>query len=119
MNDTVATATAQAVPLVVVQVKGAFDAQAAPGVNRLLEEALVLRPQQLVIDLAECETIDAAGILLLLDAHRRAARDGGAVALRSPNESARRSLRLARVDRILQILPTYAADLAPQGRVVV
>lgn len=113
MNDTVATATAQAVPLVEVQVKGVFDAQAAPGVNRLLEEALELHPQQIVIDLAECETIDAAGILLLLDAHRRAVREGGTVALRSPNERARRSLRLARLDRMLQILPD------PQGRVVV
>jgi anti-anti-sigma factor len=118
VDDTVQVTTAQAVPLVEVQVKGVLDTHAAPGVNRLLEEALVLRPQQLVIDLAECETIDAAGILLLLDAHRRAARDGGAVALRNPTERARRSLRLARVDRILQVLPLAAAEPTPHGQVV-
>ncbi|MEV4417576.1 STAS domain-containing protein [Catellatospora sp. NPDC049609] len=118
MDDTVAVTTAQAVPLVEVQVKGVLDAHAAPGVNHLLEEALVLRPRQIVVDLTECEAIDAAGILLLLDAHRRAARDGGTVALRSPNARARRSLRLARVDRILQILPLRTADVPLQGPVV-
>lgn len=110
---------AQAVPLVEVQVKGDLDAQTAPEVNRLLEEALALRPEQIVVDLADCDTIDAAGILLLLDAHRRAVRDGGVVALRSPSQRARRALRLAKLDRIMQLLP-YAVveELAPAGPVV-
>ena len=52
----------------------------------------------------DAEIIDAAGILLLLDAHRRAMRDGGMVALRSPSARARRNLKLAKVDRVLQVI---------------
>lgn len=92
------------VPLVEVRVNGDLNAQSAPGVNDMLEEALALRPRRLVIDLAGCEMIDAAGILLLLDTHRRAMRDGGSVALRSPSARAQRNLRLAKVDRVLQVI---------------
>lgn len=99
-----ASQTTQVVPLVEVQVRGDLNASSAPGVNDVLEEALALHPRQLVIDLADCEIIDAAGILLLLDAHRRAMRDGGMVALRSPSERARRNLKLAKVDRVLQVI---------------
>jgi anti-anti-sigma factor len=93
-----------AVPLVEVQVRGDLDAHSAPSVNDMLEEALALRPRRLVIDLAGCDRIDAAGILLLLDTHRRAMRDGGTVALRSPSARAQRNLRLAKVDRVLQVI---------------
>lgn len=119
MDDTVPMATAQLVPLVEVQVSGDLDAHAAPEVNRLLEEALELRPQQILIDLTACETIDAAGILLLLDVHRRATREGGAVVLRAPSPRARRSLKLAKVDRILQVLPPVAQVLPPVAVVTV
>ncbi|GAA1408675.1 STAS domain-containing protein [Catellatospora coxensis] len=99
-----ASQTTQTVPLVEVQVCGDLDASSAPGVNDVLSEALALHPRQLVIDLAGCDVIDAAGILLLLDAHRRAIRDGGMVALRSPSARARRNLKLAKVDRVLQVI---------------
>ncbi|MDI1464129.1 STAS domain-containing protein [Catellatospora sp. KI3] len=94
-----------AVPMVEVKVRGDLDSASAARIHDVLQEALALHPRQLVIDLAECEVIDAAGILLLLDAHRRALRDGGAVTLRSPSQRARRNLKLARVDRVLQVLP--------------
>lgn len=106
MSDVHAAPTAiQAVPVVEVKVHGDLDAHSAAGVNRILEEAHALHPRQLVIDLADCELLDAAGILLLLDAHRRAMRDGGTVALRSPSARARRNLKLARVDRVLTVIP--------------
>jgi anti-anti-sigma factor len=111
VDDVVPAGATQVVPLVEVQVRGDLDVRSAPSVNDVLEEALALHPRQLVIDLADCELIDAAGILLLLDTHRRAMRDGGTVALRSPSARARRNLKLARVDRVLQVL---TADPDPQ-----
>ncbi|GAA1637062.1 STAS domain-containing protein [Catellatospora bangladeshensis] len=106
-----AAQTTQTVPVVEVQVCGDLDASSAPGVNEVLSEALALHPRQLVIDLAGCDVIDAAGILLLLDAHRRAIREGGMVALRSPSARARRNLKLAKVDRVLQVI-TPDGDLS-------
>jgi anti-anti-sigma factor len=94
----------QHVPTVEVIVCGDLDATSAPGVHDTLQEAIELSPQRLIIDLADCPSIDAAGILLLLDVHRRTMRNGGTVALRSPGERLRRNLRLARVDRVLQVI---------------
>lgn len=102
------TPSVQAVPSrtppVEIKVYGNLDAGAAPSVSYQLEEAMAQGPTRLIIDLAECDVIDAAGILLLLDAHRRAVRDGGSIALRSPSQRAQRNLRLARVDRVLQVI---------------
>ena len=58
----------------------------------------------LIIDLAQCPTIDAAGIVLLLEAHRRAMRYGGTLTLRSPSARLQRNLQLAKLDRVLHVL---------------
>lgn len=100
----------QRIPVIEVVVRGAFDAFAAPKINDVIEEAMALRPRRIVIDLADCPSIDAAGIMLLLDAHRRAMRGDATVALRSPGEPLRRNLRLAHVDRVLQVIRTEPDD---------
>jgi anti-anti-sigma factor len=101
VNSDIVTAT---IPTVEVVVSGDLDVWTAAGINTTLDEAIALCPKQLIIDLEGCPSIDAAGILLLLDAHRRAIRNGGMVALRSPSARLMRNLRLARVDRVLQVL---------------
>jgi anti-anti-sigma factor len=103
--NTSTTGTAGGHPATVeVTVRGDLDAWSASRVNYALEEALAQRPEQLIIDLTDCPSIDAAGIILLLDAHRRAMHIGGAVALRSPSAKLRRNLQLAHVDRVLQVI---------------
>ncbi len=97
------TAT-QRIPTVEVVIAGDLDVWSAPAVNSTLREAMDLTPQRLIIDLEDCPSIDAAGILMLLDAHRCAMRYGGTVALRSPSPRLQRNLRLARVDRVLQVI---------------
>src|SRR5688572_29362024 len=96
--------TTARIPTIEVVISGDLDVWSAPSVNNTLEEAIALAPHQLIIDLAGCPSIDAAGILLLLDAHRRAIRNGGTVALRSPSPRLQRNLRLAKVDRVLHVL---------------
>lgn len=92
------------IPTVEVVISGDLDVWSAPWVSNTLDEAIALAPRQLIIDLAGCPSIDAAGILMLLDAHRRAIRNGGTVALRSPSARLQRNLRLAKVDRVLAVL---------------
>ena len=108
MNGDIATAS---IPTVEVVVRGDLDVWTAPGINTTLDEAIALSPKQLIIDLEGCPSIDAAGILLLLDAHRRAIRNGGTVALRSPSARLMRNLRLARVDRVLQVIAPRPQEL--------
>lgn len=107
--------TSAQIPTIEVVVSGDLDAGSAPHVHDLLQEAVALSPRHLIVDLSECPSIDAAGILLLLDVHRRVMRNGGVVALRSPSERLRRNLRLAKVDRVLQVLGTAAPLLEPEG----
>jgi anti-anti-sigma factor len=104
MADTPVKATR--VPLVEVVITEALDAQTASQVTAALAEALRIHPVHLAVDLAACQAIDAAGIAVLLEAHRRARRDGGHLTLRSPSERVRRNLRLARIDNVLHMVPS-------------
>lgn len=92
------------VPLVEVVITEPIDARVAPRLRALLDEALALMPEHLVVDLAGCPRIDATGIAALLESHRRAVRDGGRLSLRAPSVGVHRNLRLARVSNVLHIV---------------
>lgn len=111
------TAT-QRIPVVEIVVAGDLDVLAAPTVAAALERAGTPRPQQLIIDLAQCPTIDAAGIVILLDAHRRAIRYGGTLVLRSPPARLQRNLQLAKLDRVLHVLAPCPPDQEESERPV-
>jgi anti-sigma B factor antagonist len=92
------------VPLVEIVVTEAIDARVAPPLRALLDEALALRPELLVVDLAACPMIDASGIDALLKTHRQAIRDGGRLSLRAPSLSVHRNLQLDRAAHALHIV---------------
>lgn len=77
--------------------------QRLPAVQVLLDQALARRPARLVLDLAQCPTIDAAGIELLLALHRRLWGSEGRLALRRPTARVRRLLEIAHATKVLQI----------------
>lgn len=105
---------AYAVPLVELEFSVELDLARLPGVNPVLDRVLSLRPGKVVIDLSGCRHIDAAGIGLLLDVHRRLARGQGALTLRNPNPRIRRILETARLDQVLPILDAIERD-RPDG----
>ena len=98
-----------AMRLVEVLVTDPLDTSAAPRVRALLDDAAALRPADLVIDMTACAYIDAAGIGVLLDVHRRVWSDGGRLTLRGLSPRVARTLHLARVDRVLQVTAPAAA----------
>jgi anti-anti-sigma factor len=67
------------------------------------DDAAALRPADLVVDLTACAYVDAAGIGVLLDVHRRVWSDGGRLTLRGLSPKVARTLQLARVDRVLYV----------------
>ncbi|HEX8344534.1 MAG TPA: STAS domain-containing protein [Actinoplanes sp.] len=91
--------------VVEVLVAGELDAAAVPEVRTTLYEALAGQPGVLVVDLARCPVIDAVGIALLLDVHRRAWMADGRLTLRSPTPHVQRILEIARVAHILSVEP--------------
>ncbi|MDR7276260.1 anti-anti-sigma factor [Catenuloplanes atrovinosus] len=77
--------------------------QRLPAVRLLIEQALARRPARLVLDLAECPTIDASGIELLLSTHRRLWRSEGRLALRRPTARVLRLLEISHATKVLEI----------------
>ena len=47
-----------------------------------LEDVLRVRPDRVVVDLSQCDRLDAAALHALLDAHRQLARRGAVLSLR-------------------------------------
>lgn len=101
------------IPVVEVVIRQELDLSGLSRLNGLLNDALALQPVVLVVDVAQCPFMDAAAIDVLLEAHRRARRDGGLLTLRSPSPRLRRNLRLARADRVLHVTPAEPDD--PNG----
>lgn len=93
------------VPLVEVCITGRMEFARLPAARAVLDLVVRLRPDQLVIDLAECTGIDAAAIALLLDVHRDLLRAGSSLTLRAPSPRLRRILAIARVTNVLYIVP--------------
>jgi anti-anti-sigma factor len=100
---------ADRLPKLEVVVTQPLTAGSAPQLTATLAEALQVRPIQLVVDLSACPAIDAAGIAVLLETHRRIRRDGGYLTVRAPAEGLRRNFRLAHTDRVLNVTPPTAS----------
>ena len=92
-------------PLVEIVVTEELDARSEPRVRALLEDALTMHPEQLVVDLASYPFIDAIAIGMLLDIHRRVWTSGGRLTLRAPSPRVRRTLQIAHVNHVLRMVP--------------
>jgi anti-anti-sigma factor len=87
----------------VVTVTDAFEGAAVDRLARRIAEAAQAQPGRLVVDLRRCPLVDAAGLAVLLQAHRAMVRAGGRLTLRAPAERVRRLLTLARLDNVFEI----------------
>ncbi|MFY1693102.1 anti-sigma factor antagonist [Plantactinospora sp. WMMB782] len=101
-----------------VFVDGELDIARVPRLGAVLDAILDRRPARLVIDLADCRRVDAAGVSLLLDTHRRLMRSGGEVTLRHPSTRVRRILRITRLLNVLRTEPAEPAG-EPSGQAAV
>jgi anti-anti-sigma factor len=93
------------VPKLEVVVTEPVNAAFVPQLTATLAQALEVRPIQLVVDLSGCPAIDAAGIAVLVETHRRIRRAGGYLTVRAPAAHLRRNFRLAHTDGVLDVRP--------------
>ena len=89
--------------VVVVEVQGDLDAARVPRVRALLEDAVSVRPKQLVVDLGNCSFLDASGLTVLLDVHRRLGRVGAVLTLRGCSPRVMRLLSLTGLRRVFDV----------------
>jgi anti-anti-sigma factor len=98
------TASPSVTSLVEIVVDEDLTAEAAARLHDRLDDALRLRPAQLVVDLSGCGYADALAIDVLLNAHRKAYQLGARLTLRSPSARFQRLLHLARVHQVFHMV---------------
>jgi anti-anti-sigma factor len=84
-------------------VQGELDVATAPTFAAQLTEAERGRPDVLTLDLSKLSFMSAAGVRILLDAARRAQREGRSLVVVNPQPPIRRLFALSAIDRSLEI----------------
>ena len=83
---------------------GELDMSSASLLARELEAVESGHPKEIVLDLAQLSFMDVTGLRTILDAARRARRDGGSVVIVNPLPHILRLLELTAIDQTLEVL---------------
>jgi anti-anti-sigma factor len=86
-----------------LRVRGELDMATAPRLRLAIASEEERRPESLQLDLRELDFMDVSGMRVLLDAARRAQREGRQLVVRNPQPSIRRLFALTAVDRTVTI----------------
>ncbi len=90
--------------LLMVRLFGEIDHHSAVYMREELDKLIVMeRPRRLVLDLSCIEFMDSAGLGLLMGRLRLMREMGGVMALTRPNERILKILRLAGMERFMEI----------------
>jgi anti-sigma B factor antagonist len=83
-----------------------IDLTNVPGLRAALQEAAATGSPALVVDMTRTRFCDSAGLRVLMDAHKRAVAEGGAVLLAVPAAAVLRVLEITGID---QVIPHFAS----------
>jgi anti-sigma B factor antagonist len=86
-----------------VQLIGRLDARGAGTARDALHAALATGDGELVVDLSGVELLDATGLGVLVDVHRRAGLAGRRLVLRNASPRVARLLAITRLNRVLAV----------------
>ena len=90
----------------VVTVPEEVDITNAPGLRAALLQAAADGSPALVVDMTRTRFCDSAGLRVLVDAHKRAVAEGGALVLAMPTAAVLRVLEITGID---QVIPSFAS----------
>lgn len=82
---------------------GEVDLATSPDLSRVLVDALDAGAQELILDMAAVELIDATGIGVLVSASNRARRTGGGITVRSASPAVRRVLGAVDLEGVIRV----------------
>ena len=93
---------------VVVHVHGVLDANTAPTLKAGLADIIDNQGnRQVVLDLRRTTGVDAAGLLIVVDALRRMDDYGGGLLLSGPTSAVEKQLRAVGLEEIVDITPEW------------
>jgi len=99
-------------PYTLVEITGEADVTNTDELRRLLDEEVAQQPRTLIIDLSGLRFMDSSALHALLRANRSLDRQGGVLALVSPQAAVGKILRLTTADRLIPVFDTVAEAAA-------
>jgi anti-sigma B factor antagonist len=102
-------------PAQVVRLRGELDLASAPELELALESLQPTASGRLVLDLADCEFIDSAGLSTILHGVQRLREAGGSVRIACPEGHLRDLLRITAIDQSIPVVATRDEALAALG----
>jgi anti-sigma B factor antagonist len=95
-----------------LRLHGELDMSSAPMLAQELKAVESHHPREIVLDLAQLSFMDVTGLRTILDAARRARRDGGSVVIANPMPHIIRLLELTAIDQSLDVLGRPLASVS-------
>jgi len=90
-------------PVAVINCSGEMVRMTATILESAMDRLLAGGISLMVVSLEEVSFVDSSGLGVLIGAQKRAKASGGNIALSSPNEQVRNTLRLVRLDKVLTV----------------
>ena len=95
--------------------QGEVDHHSAGALREKMDEAIFFyRPKRVEIDLGTLSFMDSSGLGLILGRYNRMQQLGGSLVLRNPTRDIEKILRLAGVNRLIQIVQTDITEETTQ-----
>jgi anti-sigma B factor antagonist len=94
---------------VCLKLGGELDIYTAPDLQEAIEQLEATVPALLIVDLADLEFIDATGLRILLEAHKRARNTNRCLFLLRPRPTVQRVLQVTGLDRVLDLPRVWPA----------
>jgi anti-anti-sigma factor len=95
-------------PYTLVEIAGEADVTNTDELRRLLNDEVSQQPRVLIIDLSGLRFMDSSALHALLQASREMDRQGGVLALVSPQLAVAKILRLTTADRLIPVFDSVA-----------
>lgn len=93
-----------------LKIEGRLDALEAPDLREAINAQLAIGPTALIIDLADVEFVDSAGLAALVKGMKDSRRNGGDLRIVSPAaDDAMRVFKLTRFDKVFAMFETLEA----------
>jgi anti-sigma B factor antagonist len=95
-------------PYTLVEIAGEADVTNTDELRRLLDDEVAKQPRTLILDLSGLRFMDSSALHTLLLVNRAMERQGGVLALVSPQAAVAKILRLTTADRLIPVFSSVA-----------
>ena len=108
LTTSVATVESDSEPYTLVELTGEADVTNSDALREVLDAEVAKQPRTMIIDLSGLRFMDSSALHALLRVNRSLDRQGGVLALVSPQPAVAKILRLTTADRLIPVFASVA-----------